>query len=96
MHELRDIVSAMPTCSKAAALRAADPLDRRRGYLRPINRTIAAGLIIALPDRRGKPFKLFTSEHDRQLFELREELLHGSPGCCTRRADRGRDRGAAR
>jgi hypothetical protein len=79
MRELRDIVSAMPGCSKAAALRTADMPDRGRGYLRPIDRAIAAGLIIAVPDRRGKPFKLFASERDQRIYELREELLHGGP-----------------
>jgi len=79
MRELQAIVSAMPGCSQAAALRAAGLPDRGMGYQRPVNRAINAGLLIYVPGLPGRPSKLFASERDRQIFELREELLHGSP-----------------
>lgn len=78
-RELHEIVSAMPWCTRSP--RCEPPTCRigGGGYLRPIEQAIAAGLIIAVSDKRGKPFKLFATEHDHQLFELREELLHVSP-----------------
>lgn len=74
---LADIVSAMPGISKAQALRAAGLPDRGLGYLRPVDRTVAARLVIvehAAPTR----CRLFASERDRELWHLRQELL-GEP-----------------
>lgn len=82
MRAIADIVSAMPGVSKAAALRAAALPDRGLGYWRPIDRTLAAGLIIVdreCPWVRRPAHALFASERDRKLFYLRAELLHGSP-----------------
>jgi hypothetical protein len=76
MRELADIVSAMPGCSKSAALRAADLPTFGLGSGRSLNRAIAAGLIIV---ERGNPYLLFATERDRQRFYLRRELLQ--PAC---------------
>ena len=75
MRELQAIVSAMPGCSQAAALRAAGLPDRGMGYQRPVSRAISAGLLIYVPGLPGRPSKLFASERDRQIYRLREELL---------------------
>jgi hypothetical protein len=77
MRELQAITSACPGITKAAALRAADLPDRGMGAYRPVNRAIAAGLVIAEQSRRCGPYMLFSSESDRELFHLRERLLHG-------------------
>jgi hypothetical protein len=75
MRELRDYVSAVPGCSKAQALRGVGLPDRGLGYLRPVARAIAAGLVI---EEAGRPCHLFANELDRQLWHLRRELF-GSP-----------------
>ena len=46
MRELHAIISACPGISKAAALRAADLPDRGMGAYRPVNRALAAGLLV--------------------------------------------------
>jgi hypothetical protein len=82
MRELQAIVSYTPGISKAAALRAAGLPDRGLGYWRPIERTVAAGLVIAdrdCPWVRKPAHALFASERDRTWFYLRQELLHGNP-----------------
>ncbi len=75
---LADLVSAMPGVSKAGALRGVGLPDRGIGYLRPLDRAIAAGLIIV---EHATPTlcRLFASERDRQVWHLRDELLHSSP-----------------
>ena len=78
MAAIRDYVSCQPGCSKAAALRGVGLPDRGIGYLRPVERTIGAGLVIAEPYRPGYPTRLYANETDRQLWHLRAELL-GSP-----------------
>lgn len=78
MRALRDVVSALPGCSKREALHAAGLPACGMGYTRPLDRAIAAGLIIAVPPESDKPchpYKLFASERDRQIFGLRRELL---------------------
>lgn len=82
MAELQDIVSAMPGCSRRAALRAAELPERGIGHGRPLNRAIQAGLIIqdiSNPWVRRGHYALFANERDRVIFNLRAELLHGSP-----------------
>ena len=82
MAELQDIVSAMPGCSRRAALRAAELPERGIGHGRPLNRAIQAGLIIqdiSNPWVRHGHYALFANERDRVIFNLRAELLHGSP-----------------
>lgn len=82
MAELQDIVSAMPGCSRRAALRAAELPERGIGHGRPLDRAIQAGLIIqdiSNPWVRRGHYALFANERDRVIFNLRAELLHGSP-----------------
>jgi hypothetical protein len=79
MKSIADYVSAVPGCSKAAALRGVGLPDRGMGAYRPMSRAIAAGLVIVEQARRGGPYLLFASERDRRMFHLRAELLHGSP-----------------
>jgi hypothetical protein len=76
MRVLADVVSACPGISKAGALRAAGLPDRGIGYLRPLERACAAGLVIV---ERPRPnlCRLFASELDRDIWHLREERLHG-------------------
>ncbi len=77
MRELRDIVSAMPGCSKSDALHAAGLPVRGMGSGRELNRAIAAGLVI-VEHERANLCRLFVSERDRQRWHLRTELL--TPG----------------
>ena len=82
MAELQAIVSAMPGCSRRAALRAAELPERGIGHGRPLNRAIQAGLIIqdiSNPWVRRGHYALFANERDRVIFNLRAELLRGSP-----------------
>lgn len=49
----------------------------------PLQRAINAGLIIVDTTSRwakGNEHLLFRNERARQLFNLRQELLHGNPG----------------
>ena len=43
MAAIRDYVSCVPGCTKAAALRGVDLPERGMGAYRPVNRAIAAG-----------------------------------------------------
>lgn len=79
MRMLADVVSACPGISKAGALRAAGLPDRGRGAYRPVNRAIAAGLVLAEPYRPGHPTRLYATECDQRLWHLRAELLRGNP-----------------
>ena len=75
MRELADYVSAQPGSNCAEALRGVGLPDRGRGYMRPLDRAIAAGLILAEPHRPGRVTRLFANERDRQLWMLRRELF---------------------
>jgi hypothetical protein len=82
MRELADVVSAYPGISRRGALRAADLPERGLGHARPLDRAIRAGLIIqdqANPWVRRGHYALFASERDRDLFNLRAELICGQP-----------------
>ena len=74
MRELADIVSAMPGCSKADALRAAGLPTQGMGSGREMNRAIAAGLIVVERVHASK-CRLFASERDRHRWHLVRELL---------------------
>jgi hypothetical protein len=76
MRAIADYVSAVPGCSKAQALRGVGLPDRGRGAYRPVERTIAAGLVI---EEAGHPCHLFASELDQRLWHPRRELLRGEP-----------------
>ncbi|GEM_PF-4124041 len=80
MRMIADYVSAMPGCCKHDALRGAGLPTWGKGYLRPIDRALAAGLIIAENDRPGGRCRLFSDERARDLWHLRDELLHSMPG----------------
>lgn len=75
MAAIRDYVSCVPGCTKAAALRGSDRPVRGLGAYRPMNRAIAAGLVIAEQTRRCGPYRLFASARDRELYHLRSELM---------------------
>jgi hypothetical protein len=82
MRTLADVVSALPGCSKRGALRAAGLPECGMGHARPLSRAINAGLIFedrANPWVRRRTYALFATERDRRIFNLRQELLHGSP-----------------
>lgn len=74
MRELHAIISACPGISKAAALRAADLPDRGMGAYRPVNRALAAGLLVVEYEHANR-CRLFASERDRAVFHLRRELM---------------------
>lgn len=77
MKSIADYVSAVPGCNCAEALRGVGLPHRGWGAYKPINRAIEAGLVI---ETGGHPCHLFASEADRELFDLRAELLgHPSP-----------------
>ena len=79
MRELRDIVSAMPGCSKSDALRAAGLPTHGMGSGRELNRAVAAGLVI-VEHERANLCRLFSTERDRERWHLRRELLQpGTP-----------------
>ena len=78
MRELQAIVSACPGITKAEALRAADLPDRGMGAHRPVNRAVEAGLIM-VEHERPNLCHLFASERDRQLWQLRQEMMRGQP-----------------
>jgi hypothetical protein len=82
MRELADIVSAMPGCSRRAALRAAGLPERWASNARPLDRAIRAGLIIQDSGNRwakSNAYALFANERDQAIFNLRNELLRGQP-----------------
>lgn len=74
MRELQAVTSVCPGISKAAALRAADLPDRGMGSHRPIDRAIAAGLLVVEYEHANR-CRLFANERDRAMFHLRGELL---------------------
>ena len=74
MAAIADIVSAVPGCSKAAALRAAGLPTCGLGYLRPVNRAIDAGMVI-VEYARPNLCRPFADELARRLFDLRRELM---------------------
>ena len=65
---LADVVSALPGCSKAGALRAADV------PVRVLNMAIDAGLVL-VDFERANLCRLFATERDKKIFYLRHELL---------------------
>ena len=78
-----DFVDAMPGCNKTTALLSTGRPARGMGCWYPLQRTIAAGLVIvdtANPWAKGNEHLLFRNERARQLFNLRSELLSGNPG----------------
>lgn len=77
MRELQAIVSTMPGCSKNDALRAAGLPLRGPGVGRPLNRAIAAGMIV-VEHERANLCRLFASERDRRRWHLVREAL--APG----------------
>jgi hypothetical protein len=77
MRELHDIVSAVPGCSKAQALRAAGLPVRGPGSGRELNRAIKAGLVL-VEHQQVNLCALFGSERDRTWWILRRELM--TPG----------------
>jgi hypothetical protein len=82
MRELADVVSALPGCSRRGALRAAGLPECGMGHGKPLDRAINAGLIFqdtGNPWARGNAYALFTNQRDRLIFNLKNELLHGSP-----------------
>src|SRR5258708_40372847 len=78
MRAVADYVSGCPGKSKAEGLRGVGLAHRGLRAYRPINRTIAAGLVIC---EKGSPTRcrLFSAETARELDYLREALLHGEP-----------------
>jgi hypothetical protein len=78
MRALADVVSAMPGGSKSQALLAVGLGPHGIGCWRPIQRIVAAGLVI-VEKPRPNLHRLFATETDRQLWHLRDEVLHGDP-----------------
>jgi hypothetical protein len=74
MRELRDIVSAMPGCSKSDALRVAGLPTHGMGSGRELNRAIAAGLVL-VEHERANLCRLFATDCDRRWWHLRQEAL---------------------
>jgi hypothetical protein len=79
MRELQAIVSALPGCTKAAALRAAGLPTRGTGSGRELNRAITAGLVL-VEHERANLCRLFASERDRRRWHLaRDLMMPGTP-----------------
>jgi hypothetical protein len=76
VRTLSDVVSALPGCSKAGALRAAGV------PVHGLNKAIAAGLILVDYERANR-CHLFATETDRRRWYLRRELLQ--PGAAAER-----------
>jgi hypothetical protein len=74
MREIRDFISAMPGCSRADALRAAGLPTSGMGTGKPLNRLIAAELVI-VEHERCNLLRLFATERDQLRWHLRRELL---------------------
>lgn len=77
MHELADIVSAVPGISKSDALRAAGLPVRGMGSGRELLRAIDAGLVV-VEHERVNLCRLFANERDRERWHLVRDLL--TPG----------------
>ena len=77
MQEIADLVSAVPGCTKADALRAAGLEPRDMGSNKPLNRAILAGLVIVEHEWSNR-CHLFANQRDRERWHLRAELL--APG----------------
>jgi hypothetical protein len=77
MREFAAIVSAMPGCTKADALRAASLPVHGLGSGRELNRASAAGLIV-VEHERANLCRLFASERDRRRWHLARETM--TPG----------------
>ena len=70
---LADVVSALPGCTKTAALRAADV------PVRVLNKAVDAGLVL-VEYGRANLCHLFAGERDKKIWRLRRELLEaGTP-----------------
>jgi hypothetical protein len=82
MRELRDIVSALPGCSRSEALHAANLPTHGLGSGRELNRAISADLILVEYERINL-CRLFATERDRERWYLRRELLR--PGTTAER-----------
>ena len=83
MQEIADYVSGVPGCTKSDALRAAG-LDPRGqlGARRPLDRAIAAGLVVVEHDGPNRCL-CFANQRDRKRWYLRRELLQ--PGTSAER-----------
>jgi hypothetical protein len=77
MHELADVVSALPGISKRGALLAAGLPVSGVNRDAPVHRAIAAGLMLVERERVNL-YRCFANERDRQRWHLRRELL--APG----------------
>ena len=79
MLQLHDVVSCMPGCSKTAALRAAGLSLSGMGRWAPLDRAVAAGLVVVERERVNR-YRCFANERDRAVWHLRRELLQpGTP-----------------
>lgn len=74
MRQLHDVVSCMPGCSKRAALAAAGLPLSGPGRDAPLNRAVAAGLVV-IEHERVNLYRCFANERDRVVWHLRRELL---------------------
>jgi hypothetical protein len=77
MRAITTVVEAMPGITKSDALREVGRPVSGLGCWRPIERVLAAGLVISVPGPHGH--SLFRNERARRLHGLRQELLHGTP-----------------
>jgi len=74
MRELADIVSAMPGISKRGALVAAGLPLSDMGRWAPLDRTVAAGLVVVERERVNR-YRCFSDERARRAWHLRQEAL---------------------
>lgn len=77
MRELHDVVSCMPGISKTAALRAAGLPLTGMGRWAPLDRAVAAGLVVVDVERSNR-HRLFSNTRDQRAWHLRAEAL--TPG----------------
>jgi len=79
MRQLHDVASALPGISKRGALAAAGLPLSGPGRDAPVQRAIAAGLLVVERERVNR-YRLFANERDRAVWHLRAELLRpGTP-----------------
>jgi hypothetical protein len=77
MRELHDVVSCMHGISKRAALAAAGLPLSGPGRDAPLNRAVAAGLVVIERERVNR-YRCFANARDQRASHLRQEAL--SPG----------------
>ena len=79
MRLLHDTASALPGLSQRGLLRACELPECGMGHTRPAQRAARAGLLVYRRAWQGNAWRIYASDRDAELDDLRAELMRGSP-----------------